>query len=99
MTDVYTLLDALREEADFQGELEKYYKANDSVIHEATARRQRESLQRIVNRFEDGKDYYLGIHDGKTTILHRQTDRHLIREYPLVKQMTEDLENTKRMVK
>lgn len=91
MTEVYTLLDAMREEIDFLTELKKLSDKDDKFLLSAHYREQRDSLRRIVNRFEKGKEYYLGVKDGETYIMNRQGTRHLEREYPSVAKAKQNL--------
>lgn len=81
----YTLLDAIREEIKTLEELEAIYKKDDKWIAENIVASQRYSLERILNRFEKGFDYYLGVNkEGNPQMKVRQTTRHLEREYPAV---------------
>ena len=91
--ETYTLLDAMREEISFLKEMEAYYKEQDTGLFRKVAiEEQRQSLNRILNRFEKGIDYYLGINQGKTTIMLRPTTRHLEREYPAVAKAKQNLD-------
>jgi len=80
----YTLLDAMREEVKFLHELQTNCEKTNRGLLAAQYREQNRMLSRILNRFENGKDYYLGVKDGETMIMQRQTTRHLEREYPAV---------------
>jgi hypothetical protein len=85
MTDKpYTLLDALREEIDTLTELESIYRKDKNLLTGAISA-QRRSLQRIVNRYEKGHEYFWGVtKEGDPQLQYRQGTRHLEREYPAV---------------
>ena len=97
----YTLLDAIREEADLLDQYVKYYdelqkKDKDAlslrdIMQRDTWKHQKHSYLRIVERFENGADYNIGIKDGKTTLIKTQTTRHLEREYPEVAEAKAEL--------
>jgi hypothetical protein len=99
----YTLFDAIREEADLLDQYIKYYdelqnKDKDAlslrdIMQRDTWRSQKSSYQRIVNRFENGVDFNLGIKDGKTTLIKTQTTRHLEREYPEITEAKANLDS------
>lgn len=99
----YTLLDALREEADLLDQYVKYYdelqkKDKDAlslrdIMQRDTWRHQKLSYLRIVDRFEKGFDYNIGIKDGKATLIKTQTTRHLEREYPEIAEAKAELDN------
>lgn len=95
----YTLLDAMREEIDFLSELKKLSDKEKKHLLSANYRDQRDSLKRIVNRFENGKEYYLGVKDGETYIMNRQGTRHLEREYPAVAEAKAHLDTVTDLVK
>lgn len=80
----YTLLDAIREEKDFLLEMEKYYTKHENSFSARLCRDISESHYRILQRFENGREYYLGVKNGETKIMNRQTTKHLEREYPAV---------------
>jgi len=69
--ETYTLLDAMREEIDFLSELKKLSDKEEKFPLSASYAHQRNSLKRIVNRFENGNEYYLGIKDGETYVMTR----------------------------
>lgn len=88
----YTLLDAIREEIDTLKELEAVYRKEESLLT-GIVLSQRRSLQRIVNRFENGHEYYIGVNsEGNTLLKYRQTTRHLEREYPAVAKAKQNLD-------
>lgn len=97
--ETYTLLDAMREEMDFLLEMKKLSDKDDKWMLSAQYREQRSMLGRIVNRFEKGKEYYLGVKDGKPRIMNRQTTRHLEREYPAVAKAKRNLDTVTDLVK
>lgn len=99
MADTYTLLDAMREEIDFLTELKKLSDKEEKFLLSANYRDQRDSLKRIVNRFENGKEYYLGVKNGETYIMSRQTTQHLEREYPAVAKAKRNLDTVTDLVK
>ena len=49
-------------------------------------------LDRILNRYEKGYEYYMGMHEGMPRLKHRQTTRHLEREYPSVAKAKQNLD-------
>ena len=87
----YSLLDAMKEEIDLLKETEEYYDKNKNSILKAVVRAQKESLERIVGRFENGKKYYIGLKSGEPRLMTRQTTRHLEREYPSVAKAKQNL--------
>jgi hypothetical protein len=92
MTDKpYSLIDAIQEEVDLLEELQKYHKQNDFKILAAMFREQKSSLERIVDRYNNGKEYLLTVKNGKTVLDTRQTTRHLEREYPSVAKAKQNL--------
>lgn len=90
--ETYTLLDAMREEIDALKELESVYKKDKNLLTGIVAA-QRRSLQRIVNRFEKGYEYYWGVSkEGGPLLNYRQGTRHLEREYPAVAKAKRNLD-------
>lgn len=88
----YTLLDAIREEIDTLKELEAVYRKEESLLTGVVLSHRR-SLQRIVNRFENGHEYYMGVNsEGNAQLKYRQTTRHLEREYPAVAKAKQNLD-------
>lgn len=94
----YTLLDAIREEIKFLKELKALSDKEDSYILSGQYQSQIGMLHRIVNRFEQGKDYYLGVRDGVIYIMSRQCTRHLEREYPAVAKAKRNLDTVTDLV-
>jgi hypothetical protein len=100
MSDTYTLLDAMREEIDTLKELETIYEKEEKFLLVSDYRVQRRSLERIVNRFEKGYEYYMGINsEGNAQLKYRQTDKHLLREYPALREAKENYDIVKEIVK
>lgn len=100
MSDTYTLVDAMREEVDTLKELETIYEKEEKFLLASDYRVQRRSLERILNRFEKGHEYYMGIDkEGNPQLKYRQTDKHLVREYPALQAAKENYEIVKEMVK
>jgi hypothetical protein len=100
MSEPYTLLDAMREEIDTIKELETIYEKQEKFLLLSDYQRQRRSLERIVNRFEKGFEYYMGIDsEGNAQLKYRQTDKHLLREYPALQAAKENYDVVKNMVK
>ena len=89
--ETYTLLDAMREEIDALKELESVYKKDKNLLTGVVAS-QRRSLQRVVNRFEKGYEYYMGVHEGEPQLKYRRGTRHLEREYPAVAKAKRNLD-------
>lgn len=89
----YTLLDAMREEIDTLKELEAVYRKQEKWLNVGDCVAQRKSLERIVNRFEKGHEYYIGVNnEGNPQLKYRQTTRHLEREYPSVAKAKQNLD-------
>jgi len=89
----YTLLDAMREEIDTLKELATISYKREKWILAGNYRTQSRSLERIVNRFEKGYEYYMGINkEGEPQLQYRQTTRHLEREYPAVARAKQNLD-------
>ena len=95
----YTLLDAMREEMDFLIELKKLSDKEEKNILSPHYVHQHGMLKRILNRFENGKEYYLGVKNGETYIMNRQTTKHLEREYPSVAKAKRNLDIVTDLVK
>ena len=90
--ETYTLLDAIREEIDTLKELEAVYDKDKKWFAKGDAISQRRSLQRILNRFEKGYEYYMGVYEGNPQLMYRQGTRHLEREYPAVAKAKQNLD-------
>ena len=91
--ETYTLLDAMREEIETLKELEAVFEKDKKWILVAAYKAQHRSLQRIVDRFEKGHEYYMGINkEGNPQLKLRQTTRHLEREYPSVAKAKRNLD-------
>lgn len=97
--ETYTLLDAMREEIDFLSELKKLSDKEEKHLLSASYAHQHSMLKRILNRFENGNKYYLGIKDGETYVMTRQTTGHLEREYPAVAKAKRNLDTVTDLVK
>lgn len=97
--ETYTLLDAMREEIDTLKELETVYDKQKKWFAKGDVVCQRRSLQRIINRFEKGHEYYMGVHEGEPQLKYRQTTRHLEREYPAVAKAKRNLDIVTHLVK
>ena len=96
----YTLLDAMHEEIDTLKELETVVEKEKKFLLAADYRGQHRSLQRILNRFEKGHEYYMGINkDGDPQLQYRQTTRHLEREYPSVAKAKQNLDTVVNLTK
>jgi len=71
--DLAKLLDAMREEIDTLNELETVYNIQQKLIPMSDVIFQRQSLQRIVTRFEDDIEYHMVINkDGNPQLKTRQ---------------------------
>lgn len=96
----YTLLDAMREEIDTLKEFQSLYEKQNKWLLVASYRSQARSLQRIVNRFEKGHEYYMGINkNGEPQLQLRQGTRHLEREYPAVARAKQNLDTMVNLTK
>lgn len=92
MTDKpYSLVDAIQEETALLKEIELFYENKNKKFLSAIAREQRSSLERIVHRYRDGKEYLITVKNGKAVLDTRQTTRHLEREYPSVAKAKQNL--------
>lgn len=91
--ETYTLLDAMREEIDTLKALEVVYEKDRSPILRTAVAAQYRSLQRVLNRFEKGYEYYMGVDkEGNPQLQYRQGTRHLEREYPSVAKAKRNLD-------
>lgn len=100
MSDTYTILDAFREEIETLREMEIIYDKQEKYLLSSDYARSRRSLERILNRFEKGYEYYMGIDkEGNAQLKYRQTDKHLVREYPALQAAKENYDIVKEMVK
>ena len=99
-TATYTLLDAIREEAEILAEMQIYYKNKGSAgnVRRVAVEEQRLSLNRILNRFENGREYFITVTNGETALDWRQTNRHLVREYPAVAEAQATLDTVESLV-
>jgi hypothetical protein len=71
--DLVKLLDAMKEEIDTLNELETVYNIQQKFLPLCDVIVQRQSLQRIVTRFEDDIEYYMAINkDGNPKLKTRQ---------------------------
>ena len=96
----YTLLDAIREEIDTLTEMETICEKQNKLLLVNSYRNQKRSLQRILNRFEKGYEYYMGIDkEGDPQLKYRQTTRHLEREYPEIAEAKQNLDDIVREIK
>jgi len=95
----YTLLEAIRDERDTLLELKKTYEELDKRLLAASVRDSARMLDRILNRYEKGYEYYMGIDEGQPRLKHRQTTRHLEREYPAVAKAKRNLDIVTDLVK
>ena len=96
----YTLLDAMREEIDTLKEIETICEKQKKLLLASSYKIQSRSLQRIVNRFEKGHEYYMGIDkEGDPQLKYRQGTRHLEREYPSVAKAKRNLDIVTDLVK
>lgn len=99
MSEPYTLLDSIKDEIKTLKELEQVYNKNDKWILESIVIGQSRSLQRILNRYEEGHEYYMGVKDGEPQLMYRKTTRHLEREFPAVARAKQNLDTIVAIVK
>lgn len=88
----YTIYDAIKDEIEFLGTLEKVEENSKHTITAAIVAQQQASLRRILRRVDSGYDYSMGIDpsDGKPCIKYKKTDRiTLEQEYPALKKAAE----------
>jgi hypothetical protein len=96
----YTLLDAIREEIDTLKEVAIISEKQEKWLLVNSYKIQERSLQRILNRFEKGYEYYMGIDkEGNPQMQYRQGTRHLEREYPEIAEAKQKLDDTVREIK
>ena len=95
MTDKpFTLLEAIREEAELLGQRAKHYQSLREKDKDALSLRDimqmdtwyamQYSYLRILERYEEGTEISLGIVDGKAKLIRKSSNRHLVRDYPAV---------------
>ena len=94
----YTLLDAMRDECDFLEELKAWSEKEKKHLLAGMMREQRNSLMRILKRYEQGIEYSLEIRGGEMNIKRTQTNRHLVRDYPAVAAAQENLKTLEKLV-
>ena len=100
LNEPYTLLDAMREEIDTLKEMETVCEKQNKWLLVNSYRNQARSLQRILNRFEKGHEYYMGIDkEGDPQLKYRQGTRHLERKYPSVAKAKRNLDTVTDLVK
>ena len=103
MTDKpFTLLEAIREEAELLDQRIKHYEELRKKDENALSLRDiiqmdtwtsiRASHLRILDRYENGTEISLGIVNGKTTLIKKSTTRHLERDYPSVAKAKRNLD-------
>lgn len=98
--ETYTLLDSIRDEIETLKEIEVAYKKNGYRISEDIVYHTRLGFQRILNRYEKGHEYYMGINkNGDPQLKFRQTTRHLEREYPAVSTAKRNLDTLVNLTK
>lgn len=96
----YTLLDAIREEIGTLKEVATISEKQEQWLLVNSYKTQERSLQRILNRFEKGYEYYIGIDkEGDPQMKYRQGTRHLEREYPAVAKAKRNLDIVTDLVK
>ena len=95
----YSLLDAIRDEIKTLKELEEIYNKDDKWILKAIVVGQKRTLDRILNRYEKGHEYYMGVKDGQPQLMYRQTTRHLERDFPAVARAKQNLDTVVSLVK
>lgn len=99
MSDEYSLLDAMRDEIKTLKDLEEIYNKDNNWILKAVVVGQQRTLSRILNRYEKGHEYYMGVKDGQPQLMYRQTTRHLEREFPAVARAKQNLDTVVAIVK
>jgi hypothetical protein len=99
MSDEYSLLDAIRDEIETLKKLEEVYIKQERGLLKLSVTAQRRSLQRIVNRYENGHEYYMGINNGEPQLMYRKTTRHLERNFPAVARAKQNLDTIVSLVK
>jgi len=95
--ELYSLLDAIREEKLLLDEFTKYYK--NASIMQRIVEENSQMLNRILNRFDKGYEYYIGMQDGNSVLKYRKGTSHLEREYPAVAKAKHNLEIVTAIVK
>lgn len=95
----YSLLDAIRDEIKTLKELEEVYDKQGRGLLKMAVVGQHRSLNRILNRFENGYEYYMGVSEGEPQLMYRKTTRHLEREYPAVSRAKQNLDTIVAIVK
>ena len=95
----YTTLDAIKDEIAFLEELEAWAKTDEKIIAEAIYRSNRQSLKRIVDRVENGLDFYLKKVKEETHLVYKVSDRKTLEEeYPALKKAAEQYDIIEKLV-
>ena len=95
----YTLSDAIKDEIDFLEVLEKAETAEGYTVAASIVRLHARSLQRIINRYDQGYEYIIDRVGDRSSIKYKKTNRKTLREeYPALKKVAEQYEILELMV-
>lgn len=95
----YTTIDAIKDEITLLEDLENRAKSDDKIIAEAIYRSHKQSLKRIIQRVEDGYDFYITTVKGEPTLVYKETDRKTLEEeYPALKKAAEQYDIIEKLV-
>jgi hypothetical protein len=95
----YTTIDAIKDEITLLEELESWAKKDEKIIAEAMYRTSRQSLKRIVDRVENGLDFYLKKVKEETHLVYKVSDRKTLEEeYPALKKAAEQYDIIEKLV-
>lgn len=98
--ETYSILDAIRDEIETLNKLEIVSEKHGRHLLAANYRILRRSHLRILNRFEKGYEYYMGVDkEGNPQLHYRQGTSHLEREYPAVAKAKRNLDTVTNIVR
>lgn len=88
----YTIYDAIKDEVNFLDTLAEVEENENHAFAASIIKHQRNSLRRILRRFDSGYDYDVSRDKitGKPSIVYKQSDRKTLEdEYPALKKAAE----------
>lgn len=95
----YTILDSIKDEINLIEQFEEAAKKDEKIIAEAIYRTNKQSLKRIVQRIEDGYDFYISTKTGEPLLVYKKSDRKTLEEeYPALKKAAEQYDIIEKLV-
>ncbi len=95
----YTTLDAIKDEITLLKELEQVYKKDAKIIAEAICRANRQSLKRIVDRVQEGYDFYIKTVKEEPHLVYKVSGRKTLEEeYPALKKAAEQYDIIEKLI-